>query len=81
MKIDQKKLNDYLQKLTPQNCPLCGKGPWIASDTVFQLIEYNQNAIVVGGPVLPVLPLTCESCGNTIFINAIVSKLIDIQQN
>ena len=79
MKVNQETLNNYLQKLTPQKCPLCGKGPWIAGDTVFQLMEYNQNSIVIGGPVLPVIPICCENCGNTYFVNALVAKLTDLQ--
>ena len=80
MKINQEKLNDYLKKLTPHVCPLCGKGPWVAGNTVFQLIEYNQNSIVIGGPVLPVIPICCENCGNTYFVNTLIAKLTDLPQ-
>ncbi len=34
----------------------------------------SNNSINLGGKILPLVPVTCTNCGNTIFINALVSK-------
>ena len=48
---------------------------------VFALLThtvYNINAtdgvIQVGGNYLPLVPVTCMNCGNTILVNAVVSN-------
>jgi len=61
-----------------RKCPLCGAQKWNVSDTVFELREFHQGDIIVGGaPIAPVIPVTCSNCGNTVLVNAILSKAID----
>lgn len=55
-----------------RGCPVCGKGPWSVQDKVFQLTEFHSGSMVIGGPVVPVIPVTCSNCGNTTLINAII---------
>lgn len=54
-------------------CGMCGRREWSVSDRIFELREFHQGNLVVGGDsrVFPVIPVTCSHCGNTIFINAI----------
>jgi len=54
-------------------CPMCGKGPWSVQDKIFQLSEFHQGSLVVGGPLIPVVPVTCGNCGNTVLVNALIS--------
>ena len=54
-------------------CPMCGKGPWSVQDKIFQLSEFHQGSLVIGGPLIPVVPITCGNCGNTVLVNAILS--------
>ena len=56
-----------------RGCPMCGKGPWSVQDKVFQLSEYHSGNLVVGGPLIPVIPVTCNNCGHTVMVNAILS--------
>lgn len=79
MKVDNKKLSEFLKIIQAPVCPLCGSNNWGASDRIFQLQEFHGGKIIIGGEtkIFPVLPLTCEKCGNTYFINAIGAKLID----
>lgn len=66
-------------KWTNPICPMCGSRSWNVTDKIFELREFNDGNIVLGGPnsaLLPVIPVTCENCGNTIFINALASGLI-----
>lgn len=77
MKVNQIKVNEYLKKLNAPKCPLCGNTYWEASDIVFQSLEFNYNGINLGGATFPFIPITCNKCGNTMIINALVANLID----
>lgn len=52
---------------------MCGEGPWTVQDKVFQLTEFHDGSLVVGGPLVPVVPVTCTNCGYTVVVNAILS--------
>ena len=77
MKIEQSKLNEYLKKIHGSVCPLCGNNHWNISDQVFQAIEFDYKGILLGGASYPMVPLTCDNCGNSYFINALKSGLLD----
>ena len=77
MKIEQSKLNEYLKKIHGSVCPLCGNNHWNISDQVFQAIEFDYKGILLGGASYPMVSLTCDNCGNTYFINALKSGLLD----
>ena len=81
MKVNDKKLNEYIKKIMPPTCPLCNNNQWTVGDTIFQLLEYNEEGIVLGGKVWPVLPIVCENCGNTYFVNAIAAGLVEPSTN
>lgn len=71
---DTKKVIAFLsEKWGSRDCPMCGKGPWEVQDRVFQLTEFHQGNIVIGGPLVPVIPVTCTNCGHTVLVNAIIS--------
>ena len=62
-----------------QTCQICGEHTWNVSDKIYELREFNDGDIVIGGPggaVFPVIPVVCKKCGNTIFINAVSTKLL-----
>ena len=77
MKISQQRINDYLNRIHGSICPLCNSNRWTISDQVFQAPEFDYNGIIVGGISYPMVPLTCQTCGNTYFINALFAGLID----
>jgi hypothetical protein len=78
-KIDIAKLGNHLKdKWKGRPCQMCGLGNWNVSETIFEIREYNQGDLIVGGgPILPVIPVTCDNCGNTILVNAIKAGLIE----
>ena len=57
MKIEQEKLqelsNKLKQKWAGRTCPMCQKGNWIIQENCFQLIEFNNGSLVMGGPPTP----------------------------
>lgn len=81
MKVKREKLDEYLKKIHGTPCPLCGNNKWEISDQVFQAVEFSYKGLLVGGASFPMIPLTCVNCGNTYFINALVSKLIDPKES
>jgi len=59
-----------------RSCPMCNKGPWSVQDRVFQLNEFHQGNLVVGGPLIPVIPVSCGNCGHTVLVNAIIAGVL-----
>ena len=78
-KIDSEKLVNHLKsKWQGRHCQMCRTGNWNVSDSIFELREYNQgNLVIGGGPIIPVIPITCDNCGNIVFVNAILAGFIE----
>ena len=74
--IDSKKVLAHLNKIhhTSKCCKFCGANDWAVIDKVFELREFQNRA--VGSPIIPVIPVTCNQCGNILLFNAIAAKLI-----
>lgn len=65
------------EKWGARPCHMCGDGPWIVSDKIFELREFNEgDLIVAGGPITPLITITCGNCGNIMMINPMVIGLI-----
>lgn len=77
--VNQDKLIEELnKKWGGRGCPMCGNASWIVSDNVFEIREFNNgNLIVGGGPILPLVTVSCDNCGNTILINPLVLGVMD----
>ncbi|PHQ86182.1 MAG: hypothetical protein COB65_01495 [Thalassobium sp.] len=59
-------------------CPMCGEKSWTVSDTVYELREFHGGNVVLGsGPIFPVIPVSCNNCGNSIMVNALQSGAIE----
>jgi hypothetical protein len=77
-KIDAKKLIQHLTtKWHGRTCPICTVGSWNVQDSSFELREFNGGNMVIGGPIIPVVPVICSNCGNTVLINAIMAGLVE----
>ncbi|MBQ9453179.1 MAG: hypothetical protein IJU65_07820 [Desulfovibrio sp.] len=82
MEIDKAKLTKFVStKFDKTHCPICGGEQWIISDKIFQLTEFNNGNLVVGGPLYLVLPVICAQCGNTCFINPVLLDNMDFKSN
>ena len=74
----EKFLNHLKKKWEGRPCPLCGIGNWNISDSVFELRKFHGgNLVISGGPVVPIVPVTCSNCGNTIMVNALLSGAVE----
>lgn len=80
-KVGTDKVIKYLQKKwRGSGCPMCGGNQWNVPEKIFELREFNDGNLMIGGPngaVLPVIPITCRNCGNTVFINALFAGLLE----
>lgn len=60
-----------------RKCPMCKAKNWGVSDSIYELKGFNQKEQSSGAtPIIPVIPVTCENCGNTILINAIAADIV-----
>lgn len=76
VKVDGQRLIAHLNlKWQGRTCPVCNGGPWTAQDTLFELRQFNEGSMVIGGPLIPVIPISCGNCGNTVLINEIAAGL------
>jgi hypothetical protein len=77
----QKKLIERLNTLWRNNkfCNICNSNTWTISDTVFEMREFHGGNMVLGGDsaIQPVISLTCQNCGQTVFMNAIMLGVIE----
>lgn len=77
--IDIQKLIKFLKdKWGSVECPLCHSNRWTVQNRVFELREFHRGGMVIGsGPIVPVVPITCENCGNTVLVNAIIAGVVE----
>jgi hypothetical protein len=63
-------------------CPMCSTSSWTVSDTIYELREFHGGNIVLGnGPIYPIVPVSCNNCGNTIIVNAIQAGAVERQES
>ncbi len=68
------------KKWKNKNCPMCGNKEWnINGDTIYELREFKDGDLVLGAgtAIMPVIPVTCSNCGNTIFISPLATGLME----
>lgn len=76
--FDPRKLETHLkEKWLSRTCPMCQSNSWSISDTIYELRKFTNGSLIIGGePVLPVIPIGCDICGNTVFINAYTTGIL-----
>lgn len=76
-KINTERLIQHLQeKWEAQPCPMCGARQWNVQDKSFELREFHSGDFVVGSSsVIPVIPVICSDCGNTILVNSLIADV------
>lgn len=76
--FDGNKVLQHLRlKWRSQTCPMCNGGPWHVDGTAFELRAFQGGNMVLGaGPIIPVIPVTCNNCGYTVLVNAIKAGVV-----
>jgi hypothetical protein len=59
---------------------MCHVNNWAVNGWFTMLIS-DRLGIVLGSPVVPVIALSCNNCGNTVMINAIIAGVMPEQTN
>jgi hypothetical protein len=62
LKINEEKLKVLSKKLKKHwgktRCPMCQIGKWIIQDSCFELREFHDGKLSMGGSVIPVILVT-----------------------
>lgn len=78
--IDRSKVEEWLNEKWhgSKNCVICGHNDWSAGETASRLGPYYHvdGTVLGGGPVYPLLVVTCVNCGYTMLFNGIVMGLV-----
>lgn len=76
-KYDVSKTLEHLRvKWNNTSCPMCGTNDWSVAEEIFELREFQDGNLVAGGPLYPVIPVSCKNCGMSLMINAIVAGVL-----
>ena len=75
MEIPQKKIDEFIARIQPCKCSLCGCEDWVIENRVFYMPEYHKDG-TSGGRIYPVVPIMCTKCGNLMFVSAVAAKLL-----
>lgn len=85
MKKDKKiKIEKVVQHLNSKwgnrPCSMCGSNSWNVSDKIYELREFHGGNLVLGSePIFPVIPVSCNNCGNSVMVNALLAGAIERQ--
>ena len=58
-------------------CPMCQSQNWSISATIFLLPQYKDKKVILDDKIFPVIPVSCQNCGNTVLVSAIISGMIE----
>ena len=61
----------------PYECRCCGFNNWDVTREIYQIMQFTPGGLALGGPIVPIAPVTCSNCGNTILINALIAGIVD----
>ena len=69
---------EWLNNRAPgMECPVCHANEWSLYEAAFELREYRDGNLVVGGPLMPVVPVSCKNCAYTMLFNAIQMGVVE----
>ena len=60
-------------------CPFHGPTRWEVGNVLAQAMAFSGGGLVVGGPVYPLVVVTCATCGYTVFVNAIKVGIVQAE--
>ena len=74
------RLQTHLQTVLRHPCAVCGNGNWQVDDTIFELRQFAGGGVTTQGAIKPVVTITCNGCGNVLFMNALTTGVVQVQQ-
>ncbi len=78
-KLNKEKLLSIInEKWTTKTCPMCSCNSWIVDDSMVTPLEIGEKKdLRLGGKMMPLVPVTCTNCGNTVFVNPLIIQAVD----
>lgn len=72
LRLNNAKVIEMLnKKWATKTCPMCGVNSWTISENIYTPVMVEKTgAMYMGKDLLPLVPVTCDNCGNTILVNA-----------
>ena len=82
MKLNTKKLLEKLNSTwINKQCPICNNTNWGVDNRIVTPVNVGVNKeLLIGGAISPLVPVTCENCGYTIFINTLKLDVLDLDE-
>ncbi|MCD4727797.1 MAG: hypothetical protein K8R46_09055 [Pirellulales bacterium] len=75
----QAQLVNYIKTkwAAPATCSVCRQNSWQVATEVLEIRAFHGGSMVIGGKnaVVPLVPVTCQNCGNTVLLNALIAGL------
>ena len=70
IRVDRQQVLDWLAQCWqgPRVCPICTSDDWLISESVLESIEYPMT--LAGGRRMLSVPISCTTCGHTLFFDA-----------
>lgn len=57
-------------------CAICGERKWVVLDNLLEVKPFPDESMWGTGPVYTYVGLMCSNCGNTHFLNAVLSGVL-----
>jgi hypothetical protein len=60
------------KNLGSKGCGMCGtRNSWQLEPVIYEVREFNGGPTSTEGALLPAIALSCNACGNTVFLSAL----------
>jgi len=69
---------DWMNSRAPLigKCGLCGHREWAIASDILEVRPFHGGGLAIGGSVYPYIGVVCQHCGNTHFVNAVISNVL-----
>jgi hypothetical protein len=76
-------IENKIGSLISNQCLICSASPILVSDRIFELREFERGDFNFGSQnsILPVISITCPTCGHTYFFNAVILGIVASEKN
>jgi len=76
------KIIEHLKgKWKDAKCPMCNEAIWEVVSTIYSPPQFAKGGVVLGGEVIPTVPVVCTNCGFTAWVNAMVAGILDQKED
>jgi len=78
VQLHPKEIVKHIRKnwLHEASCPLCGQHDWSVQHDVYELVKRTENGSARDESVMPVIPVICKKCGNTVLVNGDIAGAV-----